>query len=243
MIVLLIYFLLVLLLIIYYTKRTVYFVTFADSRYLKSLNNICSQAKEISDRQFCFTEQNLNLSDYKEFIKQNKRGYGYWIWKPIAILECLKNMRYCDYLIYADAGCSIIPERKNVLYDKLKDLELNPILGFQSGHIEKKFSKKDTINRLYSENCEITEQMMATVIFMKKTEDSLKFVNEWLNICKESDYHHLNDSPSIDTNYNEFIEHRHDQSIFSLLHKSKSYTYHSYEEFRKGAIIDSRNLT
>lgn len=42
-------------------------------------------------------------------------------------------------------------------------------------------------------------------------------VNEWYELgC---DYHNIDDSPSILKNIDGFIEHRHDQSIFSLLTK------------------------
>ena len=42
-------------------------------------------------------------------------------------------------------------------------------------------------------------------------------VNRWYELC--CNYHLIDDSPSIAPNLPEFIEHRHDQAIFSLLTK------------------------
>ena len=41
--------------------------------------------------------------------------------------------------------------------------------------------------------------------------------------CIATNYHFIDDSPSILKNDNSFSEHRHDQSIFSLLIKSNKY--------------------
>ncbi len=47
-------------------------------------------------------------------------------------------------------------------------------------------------------------------------------IDFWYNIgCN---YHMIDDSPSIKENYNNFIEHRHDQAIFSLLLKKYNIT-------------------
>jgi len=49
----------------------------------------------------------------------------------------------------------------------------------------------------------------------------------WYETC--CNYHLLNDEPSISKNYEEFIEHRHDQSIFSIIRK-KFNTYYIEDE-------------
>ena len=49
----------------------------------------------------------------------------------------------------------------------------------------------------------------------------------WYETCCK--YHLLNDKHSISPNYDEFIEHRHDQSIFSVIRK-KFNTYYIKDE-------------
>jgi hypothetical protein len=68
-----------------------------------------------------------------------------------------------------------------------------------------------------------SEQHQATMIMIKKNNTTTDFVNDWYN-CSQI-YHLIDDSPSISANYPGFVEHRHDQSIFSLLLKSKKYQH------------------
>jgi hypothetical protein len=61
---------------------------------------------------------------------------------------------------------------------------------------------------------------MATSFVMKKCDVTINFVKEWYDICGMEQYHYLTDSQSREGNNDlSFREHRHDQSIFSLLCK------------------------
>ena len=57
------------------------------------------------------------------------------------------------------------------------------------------------------------------MIFLKKTDINIKLVSEWYNLMISQNYHLIDDSPSIISNDITFVEHRHDQSCFSLLMK------------------------
>ena len=59
------------------------------------------------------------------------------------------------------------------------------------------------------------EQLSAGMLVMRNTTRSREFVNKWLEIAQIEKA--INDDPSLDE-YPEFIEHRHDQSILSLLY-------------------------
>ena len=64
------------------------FVTFGDSiTYRNAVHMITNEAKslEIFDKIISYDETKLDnsfLEKNKQFIEQNKRGFGYWIWKP-----------------------------------------------------------------------------------------------------------------------------------------------------------------
>jgi hypothetical protein len=62
-------------------------------------------------------------------------------------------------------------------------------------------------------------------------------VNEWYEIS--SYYHNIDDSASVMRNFNCFIEHRHDQSIFSLLTKK----YNMYSNTNLKGMYYIRNTT
>ena len=63
-----------------------------------------------------------------------------------------------------------------------------------------------------------SDQYQAGVVLYSINDKTKNFINEWYDLgC---DYHNIDDSPSISKNSDIFIEHRHDQSIFSLLLKN-----------------------
>jgi hypothetical protein len=62
-------------------------------------------------------------------------------------------------------------------------------------------------------------QHVGGINFFKNTPNTIDLVKEWQQICSEDNYHYIDDSPSVKPNHNIFKEHRHDQSIFSLLVK------------------------
>ena len=78
------------------------------------------------------------------------------------------------------------------------------------------------LNMLDNKYLNTQQRQGGTNMFLicKKTRN---FVKEWYNIA--CNYHLLNNSPSKNKNLNCFKEHRHDQSIFSLL--SKKYNLYS----------------
>ena len=198
----------------------VYFVSFADSKYKATLERIKNEAN-IFKHVFTYDENTCDISKNKKFIEENsKRGYGYWIWKPQIIRDTLEKIPDGSYLVYADAGCTI---QKNAIFkvnDILSKIDEKGLVAFKwrKNEPECMWSKMDTIQKIYPEAVDDERpSLIATYIYFKKNENSLKFVNEWLTLCESDNYHHIDDSPSNEPNCDLFIEHRHDQSIFSLL--------------------------
>lgn len=70
-----------------------------------------------------------------------------------------------------------------------------------------------------------TPQNAGGLILILKNDLTYKIINEWYKICEIYDL--INDSKSECDEYNEFKEHRHDQSVFSLL--SKKYNCCNYD--------------
>ena len=195
----------------------------AADRFKTQLENL-----EIFDEIIAFTEKNLQekeefWSKHRNFLENNKRGYGYWIWKPYLIMEQLKNMHEGDILFYADAGCEVDNSKKHN-FISLKEYFLKedstPILARkQYGYKEEHYCKMDTFIAMYCNNDDImkTPQYHAGVLGIKNCKESRDFLQEWYYYCNE--YHILDDTPSIVDNAIKFKEHRHDQSVFSLLYK------------------------
>jgi hypothetical protein len=162
-----------------------------------------------------------------DFINANTRGYGYWLWKPYLIMKTLEIMNDGDILFYVDSGCELLPNENNDLeIAKLaKSCDKNTILYIIASE-ENQYNKMDLVNAMILEeeqktNVMNTMQNAATFIIMKKTDQTYDFASEWYSIC--CTYSNIDDSPSKAANDPSFIEHRHDQSVFSLLTKSEKY--------------------
>ena len=64
-----------------------------------------------------------------------------------------------------------------------------------------------------------TGQNVANIQIYKNNKDNLDFIKEYYKFCCLNNYHYVTDEPSYSLNDPMFKEHRHDQSILSLLFK------------------------
>lgn len=151
--------------------------------------------------------------DKNKHIFAYKRGAGLWLWKPYIILKTLQQMNDGDYLFYCDSGAYYTkPIRKLVSVLERDGIEIMP---FELPLLECQWTKRETFVEMGCDNNQ-TNQILATFLLLKKSPLAMKIVNEWL-------YYSQNEiciSPKLFTdikNPNDFIAHREDQSIFSLL--------------------------
>jgi hypothetical protein len=205
-----------------------YFLSFGNNRYNHALYRIRREAVSLNifNHIYIYNENELKQFNefwdkHKDFILLNSRGYGYWIWKPFLVKYILSLMDENDILVYADAGCQLNP----LGIDKFRDYinivnnSNSGILSFQlqSEHLEKRWTKMDLFNYLQCHDLADTNQLIATSFIIKKNDKNVQIVNQWYELA--CNYHLIDDTPSISKNYDIFVEHRHDQSIFSLLRK------------------------
>jgi hypothetical protein len=61
-------------------------------------------------------------------------------------------------------------------------------------------------------------QVESGIIFLSPTIFNLSMLDQWERTCLESNYSLVNDNFSFATNNQDFIEHRHDMAIFTLMH-------------------------
>lgn len=212
----------------------IYLLLFAhDDQFIKSKDRLKKQAidsnlfdhildvdtvdppKYFSD----FINENIN------FFDKNPRGYGNWLWKPFLVDYALNNiLEYNDILVYLDSGCEISKFGHKIFNKYIDITNKSEGLFFSTGNSEKEWTKRDLFERLLIDYNNYKEkQIQATFFFLKKTSGVLTLIENWLNISLEDNYHFINDSESNSSNHIEFIEHRHDQSILSLLSSQKKY--------------------
>lgn len=199
-----------------------------STNFHEAVDRIHKELTDISvfDEIFTYKESVLKndssfWEEHGKFIENNSRGYGYWLWKPYLILKTMERMKEGDVLVYVDSGCEVVHDpmsQENVR--KMKD-QCKTILYTTTGEAEKKYTKMDVLNKLGGANEMNAEQKQATLILFKKTKITQDFIKDWYkNACN---YFQLDDSSSYLENDITFVEHRHDQSIFSLLIKSDKF--------------------
>jgi len=235
-----------------------YLLSFADSRLWRSLSRLNTQAEKLEffDSILLLTENDLDLkfkSKYKEKLVLGSRGYGYWSWKPQIIRQAFDQMEFGDTLLYIDVGCHLNETglwRLKEYFETIQDEKNNGILAFQAkvptpdisplnydgrklfdqpnfrwikGDLFNYFNVRDDENYTHS------QAIGATVILIYKNYKSMKIIEEWQSII-DSNFSLIDDTPSKSDNLDGFIEHRHDQAIFTLLCiKHKVQTLSAYE--------------
>jgi hypothetical protein len=147
-------------------------------------------------------------------------GAGYWLWKPHIVLTTLKReMADGDLLFYCDAGAVFIAAAAPVL-DLCKDPQ-PPILLFalENEHTNRKWTKRDCFYYMGLDGPPYADAVhtMATFFVCRKTPFTLAFFEEWLAFAQDPRI--LTDAANTCglPNYPQFIAHRRDQSILSLL--------------------------
>jgi hypothetical protein len=97
----------------------------------------------------------------------------------------------------------------------------NGAMSFElPNHRESEWTKSDTRFLVNSDpGAWSTPQRISGVILLQKTQENLDLLSEWLSAALLEDGRYADDSPSILPNQIGFVEHRHDQSIWSLLAK------------------------
>lgn len=203
------------------------FITFADSRLTGALIRIAKQARAMDffDEIETLTEKDLDaayVEENKHLLKRGVRGFGYWIWKPYIIWRALQSMSEGDELYYVDAGCHFNPNGRSRMLEYAEMLRQNElgVAGFEltPDCSVRAFTKMELLVHMGvngRDDLLPRSQICATHVFVRKNAGSMAFLEEWVGICR--DIQLVDDSPSELPDLPGFVEHRHDQSVFSIL--------------------------
>ena len=204
-------------------------ISFGNWHYYKSLDVLTNTAIQYGkiDSIKIFKESDIPTIFYEQHHNHFKdnRGFGYWVWKSFIINQCLLNAADDDIFMYVDAGNTVINDMAP-LFEYCNN-DLKGIVMFDNSDGEPNnnlwknnmWTKADCFNLIgLNDNKYINgNQINASYIMFKKTTFSVKFFNCFAEIC--SNYNIISDAPNITNNFNAniFKDHRHDQSILSLL--------------------------
>lgn len=194
---------------------------FAQSQLLNSQTGLACGFNVVY--QMSNSDIDTDFSTKNTHVLNQRRGAGYWLWKPYFVNRLISSMTESDVLFYADSG-SVFIKHLDPIFNAINE-DKNGVLAFQmSGrHIEKYFTKRDVIRKLDAEYSEFTDtpQRMASFMAFRGTDFAKQLVGEYLSFC--CDPHLITDEPNHDGWIEPgFNDNRHDQSIWSLLTKRYS---------------------
>lgn len=201
----------------------VHLLSFASSR-LGSLRRLGREAVAMG----CFSGVTLSTAkdlgdDYLKvcggFVQTHPtRGFGFWTWKPYIIYRELSKLTSGDVLLYLDAGCSLNVEGIDRFRTYI-DQAVNHPSGwfvFKTNYTMGQYTKRQLLQKYGFDNPAHLELPMfqASCHFIVAQENTIKFAKQWFESMHQREL--IDDTFSQNEN-NEFIAHRHDQSVFSIL--------------------------
>ena len=232
----------------------IYFVSFATNKYAKTLERIRQQAIDMGvfKEVICLSEKDIEQEfwqKHEEFIENNPRGHGCWIWKPKIVQIIFNRLPVGSIMFYCDAGSTLFKEgierfqeyiaiTRNSKYDNL---------SFQMDIPEILYTRKSILDAFEYKNV-MSGQLLGGIFFLKKSPFTQNLVDLW---CKYSEQYDLIgdvDEEHMSQESEDFIENRNDQSIFSVLRKrfgttairDETYFGVNYERFKKYPIHATR---
>ena len=220
---------------------TVGLVTFGDGglNWKHAANRLAVEARAsrlfsvVADYDSKSLQGRLDSKIWK-FMRNNPKGYGYWIWKPLIILDFIAKNPEIEIVCYLDAGVEL-----NINQNSVKKFEEYLQTAQECGHLvfalnlpEIQWTKRELFDALKTPvEDQLSSQIQATAFFMTK-ESASNFCGQWLEIMQFENFSLLTDKIEPELQDSTFRAHRHDQSIFSLLAK----------KYGPDAIIHEENL-
>jgi len=203
-----------------------YFLVYDDNskkyneHFEKLLNSVKTYGKEFEIIIFNKNEIDEDFARKNHSILSLSKGGGYWLWKPYIIHNLLSKIQENDIVFYLDSKYYFIEPFKDLYYDYMIN---NDILVWKNKPNEPSYflknwckmeviQKYDIYNKVFIDNA---KDCWAGAIVVKNNERSQKYIKEWLDMA--CIYENITDSPSSIPNDEQFIEHRHDQSLLSVV--------------------------
>eukprot|EP00933_Yihiella_yeosuensis_P081410 TRINITY_DN9500_c0_g1_i1.p1 TRINITY_DN9500_c0_g1~~TRINITY_DN9500_c0_g1_i1.p1 ORF type:complete len:937 (+),score=167.32 TRINITY_DN9500_c0_g1_i1:33-2813(+) len=231
-------------------------VSYAHGCCQKSLAKNRKQALQVgADEARAYGKADLGPTwiEKNEHILSQKRGAGWWLWKPRLILQTLKDPAvpwHRGVVLWVDAGNFLHADPRPLLSKGLHESDVTALR--LKWCLEAEWTSDLTLERLNTSSrysiCD-RPQLGAYFLAFRKSELSIKFVEEWLKLCEDQktllgriaasklglldeseksnesveDDEYLESSPNFNT-------HQADQSVFSVLFKEYGFKATSLEE-------------
>jgi hypothetical protein len=211
----------------YKNTEMLYFLVYNDNTHIHYLTPLLQSVKEYGKEfeiiVFNKTDIDPDFVEKYKSILSNQRGGGYWLWKPYIINETLKKMNEEDIVFYLDLKYYFIEDFTDLYSNYMKNHDIlawknkpnEPVWYMKNWCKMHVIYKYNMMDKVFNENA---EDAWGGALIVKKTVNTVKYMKEWLDMC--CIYEDITDTPSKIENSSMFSDHRHDQSLLSIvLHK------------------------
>jgi len=190
---------------------------FGGGKYKQGQNFLGKQAKKCDINHIAFTDDDIFES---ELVKENQEwfskdnGYGWFAWKPYAILKAMENLEEGDKIFYIDTLDIFHPDVFKFVDTLMGD---DPCLLCVASSINKHYTKKDCFVYMDCDDDPYwnSGQLEAGFGFWKVCDETKDILQEWLTWCLDEK---VNGELTAFSNLKEepgFVACRHDQSILT----------------------------
>ena len=206
------------------------FLTWGDDKYAADVSRLTHsvRASGLFDAVHGFLPRDMaSVPGFAELVAplaaKYRRGWGLWSAKPLLTAHVLASMCDGDILVYADASCRYVDKLRGELERQvslIRRLDGPDNLAFALWHTEEQWTKGDTLGAFgCADRADVrrSRQLAACIWLLRKSPGTVALVRRWLDAFR--DEHLVNDAPSTLPNAARFREHRHDQSVWSILRK------------------------
>lgn len=221
----------------------VHLISFATEHYYAASMNLIKMAEEsgffASVKVYTPEDIPAFRSRHADFLASNPKGYGYWLWKPYIMMKALEEKTHGDLILYVDVATSILgctaDRLESIVIDEVKYRQRrraaawsqflglardNGALFFEYHNKIGVWCKMDLLIAADAVSLAEEKEIIPGAFFAIVNDRNMAFFSEVYEfMC--ADYHRIDDSPSVEKELPCFYEHRHDQSVFSLLIRQK----------------------
>ena len=231
--------------IFYIKKNKIIAISYSNERYLTQLKYNQKSALEIGkvDEYYAYYPKDID-EKFKEINKDiliQKRGNGYWLWKPYILLKTMKEkMNEGDFLIYTDA-CILYKQNVNILINFLNKNKQEMLL-YRLSNLEKKWTKRDAFILMGADSPYFTDtyQYQASYQIYRKSKLTLYFLEELLYYSQDKRIITDDNNTLEFNNYEGFKENRHDQSVLSVLTKKYGLSFSGKANLNMNQLITKK---
>ena len=163
-------------------------------------------------------------------ILDTPRGGGYYLWKPYFYRRAYEELGEGDYLIYIDSGAVYVNKIQYLIDCMEREKVSLMIFSLEQERLEKCNTKRDAFVLTGCDEPKYTDtpQSIGGYFVCKRAPEVEAYLDEVLWYAQ--DIRIISDKPNEMglPNYKEFADHRHDQSVISLM--SKKYGFKRFRD-------------